>query len=70
MWLITFALNIVAKLALLSQVDFPAVMIAQTQLYNIKFGHISARSLYPKLDEINAVVIKMILIFSVQAKHG
>ena len=24
----------------------------------IKFGHVNARSLYPKLDEINAVVVK------------
>ena len=25
----------------------------------IKFGHVNARSLYPKLDEINAVVVKL-----------
>ena len=26
--------------------------------YNIKFGHVNARSLYPKLDEINYIVMK------------
>ena len=26
--------------------------------YDIKFGHVNARNLYPKLDEINAIVMK------------
>ena len=38
--------------------------------YDIKFGHVNARNLYPKLDEINAIVMKHDLIFSVSGKHG